>query len=100
SGYEITPIVSIDRFPLGNGEVGPITKKLSRAYMDLVRGIDRRHPEWRTPVYKPMQAATRYSEAPAGVACGARCMNKSIAPSLTELATGGPIRDLTGRRWP
>jgi len=59
SGYEITPILSIDRFPLGNGEVGPITKKLSRAYMDLVRGIDKRHAEWRTPVYKPMQVATR-----------------------------------------
>ncbi len=59
SGYEITPILSIDRFPLGNGEVGPITKKLSRAYMDLVRGIDKRHPEWRTPVYKPMQVAAR-----------------------------------------
>jgi branched-chain amino acid aminotransferase len=54
SGYEITPILSIDRFPLGNGEVGPITKKLSRAYMDLVRGIDKRHPEWRMPVYKEM----------------------------------------------
>jgi len=36
-----------------------MTKKLSRAYMDLVRGIDKRHPEWRTPVYKPMQVATR-----------------------------------------
>jgi branched-chain amino acid aminotransferase len=56
SGYEITPILSIDRFPLGNGEVGPITKKLSKAYMDLVRGIDKRHPEWRTPIYKPMGA--------------------------------------------
>ena len=56
SGYEITPILSIDRFPLGTGEVGPITKKLSKAYMDLVRGIDKRHPEWRTPVYKPMGA--------------------------------------------
>jgi branched-chain amino acid aminotransferase len=59
SGYEITPILSIDRFPLGNGEVGPITKKLSRAYMDLVRGVDKRHPEWRTPVYKPMQVGAR-----------------------------------------
>jgi branched-chain amino acid aminotransferase len=56
SGYEITPILSIDRFPLGNGEVGPITRKLSKAYLDLVRGIDKRHPEWRTPVYKPMGA--------------------------------------------
>ena len=26
SGYEITPILSIDRFPLGDGKVGPITQ--------------------------------------------------------------------------
>jgi branched-chain amino acid aminotransferase len=59
SGYEITPILSIDRFPLGNGEVGPLTKKLSRAYMDLVRGVDKRRSEWRTPVYTPMGAVAR-----------------------------------------
>ena len=29
SGYEITPIISIDRFPLGDGHVGAITQKLS-----------------------------------------------------------------------
>jgi branched-chain amino acid aminotransferase len=57
SGYEITPILSIDKFPLGTGEVGPITKKLLRAYMDIVRGADKRHAEWRTPVYRPMGAA-------------------------------------------
>ena len=51
SGYEITPITSIDRFPLGNGEVGPITQRLLEAYMNLVRGTDHRHPEWRTPTY-------------------------------------------------
>src|SRR5262249_9550725 len=49
SGYEITPIVSVDRFALGNGEVRPITRKLGRAYMDLVRGIDNRHSQCRTP---------------------------------------------------
>jgi branched-chain amino acid aminotransferase len=59
SGYEITPILSIDKFPMGNGEVGPITRKLLRAYMDLVRGVDKRHSEWRTPVYKPMGAVAR-----------------------------------------
>ena len=51
SGYEITPIVSVDRFPLGDGHVGPMTQKLSQAYMNTVRGIDKRYPEWRTPVY-------------------------------------------------
>lgn len=52
SGYEITPITSIDRFPLGAGEVGPLTKRIAKAYIDLVRGVDARHPEWRTPTYK------------------------------------------------
>ena len=51
SGYEITPIVSIDRFPVGDGGVGPMTRRLLSAYLDLVRGVDKRHPEWRSPVY-------------------------------------------------
>jgi branched-chain amino acid aminotransferase len=55
SGYEITPIVSIDRFPLGDGLVGPITRRLSSAYMDIVRGVDKRYGEWRTPVYKAVR---------------------------------------------
>ena len=54
SGYEITPILSIDRFTLGTGEVGPVTKRIASAYIDLVRGADRKHPEWRTPTYKPV----------------------------------------------
>ena len=55
SGYEITPIVSIDRFPLGDGKVGPITSRLLRAYMDIVRGVDKRFPEWRTPTYRTVR---------------------------------------------
>jgi branched-chain amino acid aminotransferase len=52
SGYEITPIVSIDKFPLGEEKVGPITQRVTRAYMDIVRGVDKRYPEWRTPTYR------------------------------------------------
>jgi branched-chain amino acid aminotransferase len=55
SGYEITPIVSIDRFPLGDGQVGPITRRLSQTYMDIVRGTDKRYAEWRTPVYSAVK---------------------------------------------
>jgi branched-chain amino acid aminotransferase len=54
SGYEITPILSIDRFQLGDGGVGPLTQRLHTAYMNVVRGIDSRYPEWRTAVYKPV----------------------------------------------
>jgi branched-chain amino acid aminotransferase len=55
SGYEITPIVSIDRFPLGDGKVGPITRSLQKAYLDIVRGADARFPEWRTAIYSTVK---------------------------------------------
>ena len=54
SGYEITPIVSIDRFPLADSGVGATTRRLLTAYMSVVRGVDKRWPEWRTPVYRPV----------------------------------------------
>ena len=52
SGYEITPILSIDKFQLGDGGVGPITQRIRTAYMNIVRGVDTRYPEWRTATYK------------------------------------------------
>ncbi|MEE8301343.1 MAG: aminotransferase class IV [Candidatus Tectomicrobia bacterium] len=52
SGFEITPITSIDRFPVGNGEVGPMTQRIREAYINLVCGVDNRFPEWRTPTYQ------------------------------------------------
>ena len=58
SGYEITPITSVDRFPLGDGRVGPITQKISDAYMALVRGTDKRHAEWRTATYRSAAVPT------------------------------------------
>jgi branched-chain amino acid aminotransferase len=57
SGYEITPIVTIDRFPLGDGKVGPVTQGLSDAYMDIVRGVDKRFAEWRTPAYQAVRVS-------------------------------------------
>ena len=54
SGYEITPIISVDGFPLGEGKPGPITQRLLGAYMDIVRGVNKRYSEWRTPVYHPI----------------------------------------------
>ncbi len=54
SGWEITPIVSIDGIPLGQGNIGPITQTVQKQYFDIVRGIDPSYPQWRTPVYKPV----------------------------------------------
>jgi branched-chain amino acid aminotransferase len=51
TAWEITPVASVDRLPVGNGQVGPITQALRKVYQEIVRGIDNRYPEWRTPVW-------------------------------------------------
>jgi len=51
SGYEIQPILSIDRQPVGDGKIGPLTRELQQKYFALVRGDAPEHAEWRTPVY-------------------------------------------------
>jgi branched-chain amino acid aminotransferase len=48
TGQEILPVTAIDRLPVGNGTVGPITKQLREDYFGLVRGSVPDHPEWRT----------------------------------------------------
>lgn len=50
TGHELAPIVSVDRLPVGDGQMGPITRQIEALYHDLVRGIDTRYPEWRTEV--------------------------------------------------
>ena len=56
SGYEITPITSVDRLPVGDGQVGPITQRVFDAYLSLVRGEDKRYAHWRTPTYHKVSA--------------------------------------------
>jgi len=48
---EVTPILSIDRRPVGEGVMGPLTAKVRDAYFRAVRDGSAPHPEWRTPVY-------------------------------------------------
>ncbi|MCK8312722.1 branched chain amino acid aminotransferase, partial [Erwinia amylovora] len=47
---EITPIREVDNRPIGDGVVGPITKKLQTKFFDVARGSDNSHPDWLTPV--------------------------------------------------
>ena len=47
---EITPIKSVDRLPVGDGKVGPVTRALQSRFLDIVNG---RAPDtygWLTPV--------------------------------------------------
>jgi branched-chain amino acid aminotransferase len=51
SGQEIMPILSVDRMPVGDGRIGPITRALQDRYFAIVRGEVPDHPEWRTAVW-------------------------------------------------
>ena len=47
---EVTPVREIDNRSIGEGSVGPITKKIQTRFFDVVRGNDTSHPEWLTRV--------------------------------------------------
>lgn len=52
TGAQLSSITSVDRRPVGNGELGPITKQLQQLYFSAVRGEDERYMNWLTPVYR------------------------------------------------
>jgi branched-chain amino acid aminotransferase len=45
---EVTPIREVDDRQIGDGTVGPITRRLQARFFDIVRGSDTSHPEWLT----------------------------------------------------
>ena len=51
SAMEITPIFSIDRYEIGNGNIGPLTNKLHQCYLDVAQGRNDEFKKWLTPIY-------------------------------------------------
>lgn len=47
---EITPVREIDDRVVGDGAVGPITRRIQERFFDIVRGSDTSHVEWLTKV--------------------------------------------------
>jgi branched-chain amino acid aminotransferase len=47
---EITPILSVDRINVGNGKMGPISKQLQKAFLDIVHGRVKDRFGWLTAV--------------------------------------------------
>jgi branched-chain amino acid aminotransferase len=54
---EITPVLSVDKYTVGNGEIGEVTAKLQSLLDGILRGTDERYPEWRTTVNLAMAHA-------------------------------------------
>ncbi|HEV8673896.1 MAG TPA: aminotransferase class IV [Methylomirabilota bacterium] len=52
SGWEITPVLSVDRLPLGDGKApGRLTRAIQQCYFAVVRGEKPAYRGWLTPVY-------------------------------------------------
>ncbi|HLT58130.1 MAG TPA: branched-chain amino acid transaminase [Limnochordales bacterium] len=51
TGAQVSPIAEIDRRPVGDGGIGPITRQLQKLYFDVVRGKVEKYRHWCTPVF-------------------------------------------------
>ena len=52
TGAQVSPVASVDHRPVGDGHVGPISRKIGKTYFDAVRGRLPEFKHWVTPVYK------------------------------------------------
>ena len=59
TGAQVSPVVEIDKRPIGPGGVGPLTVALQQAYFDVVRGVNRAYSAWLRPVYTQGAEPTR-----------------------------------------
>jgi branched-chain amino acid aminotransferase len=50
TGAQISPIVSVDRKTINDGNIGPVTKKLQDIYFKAVKGDDPKYMDWLTAV--------------------------------------------------
>jgi branched-chain amino acid aminotransferase len=55
SGWEITPIRSVDRYGVGKGQPGPVTRRLQETYFAVAEGRVPEYRRWLTPVYRPVK---------------------------------------------
>ncbi len=53
----VTPIRELDSRTIGEGRAGPVTKKLQKAFFNVVTGKDARYRHWLTPV--PMKKGAK-----------------------------------------
>jgi branched-chain amino acid aminotransferase len=51
TGAQVTPVRSVDRRLVGDGTVGPITKKIHEHFQDVVHGRVEHRRDWVTPVW-------------------------------------------------
>ncbi len=76
----MTPIREVDGRKIGAGHRGPVTKKLQKAFFQVVNGKDPRHAGWLAPV------AEGKGKAPAGKGKAAKGKSASAAAKTKSAA--------------
>lgn len=51
SAMEVTPVLSIDKYPIGNAQNGIITEQIHKLYVDCAMGKVESRLHWLTPIY-------------------------------------------------
>jgi len=51
TGAQVSPVVEVDRRPVGNGKVGEFSQELQNIYFGAVRGESPKYKDWTIPVY-------------------------------------------------
>jgi branched-chain amino acid aminotransferase len=51
SAMEVTPVISVDQYKIGNEAAGPLTTKIHEYYLKAVRGQLPGYEKWVTPIY-------------------------------------------------
>jgi branched-chain amino acid aminotransferase len=52
SALEITPILSVDRYSVGEGRIGTLSAQLQQIYGRILRGENPKYADWLLPVYR------------------------------------------------
>jgi Branched-chain amino acid aminotransferase/4-amino-4-deoxychorismate lyase len=52
----VTPVVELDRRPVGDGKMGRITGELVSLYFDIIKGNNPKYSHWCTPCYSRVKA--------------------------------------------
>lgn len=50
TAFEMTVIGEVDRYTVGNGEIGPVTAQIERELLTTFRGTNQKYAHWLTPV--------------------------------------------------
>ncbi|MBM3946808.1 MAG: branched-chain amino acid transaminase [SAR202 cluster bacterium] len=64
---EVKPVLSVDRYTVGDGRPGPVTRKLQELYLRVARGEAPAYGNWLTPVHRGRRAGSNGAERAAAV---------------------------------